>query len=97
MVKEKFVAILKYMDLRIKGFGAGLSEGEIKTLQDMTKDEDDALYTAIVELGGTLPEGLKVPTTLSKESKAFLLILKGMWIHGHEWAVQQVRKSLGLE
>jgi len=91
--EEKFIAIHKYMDLRIKGFGAGLSEEEVELLQNMTLEEDGALFKAITDLGGTLPEGLKT-SEFSQESLAFSALLKGMWIHGHNWAVEQVRKTL---
>lgn len=91
---ERVIAICKYMDLRINGFGVGLSDKEIKMLQSMTPEEDDALFKTIIDLGGTLPKGLKTSQNPSKESLAFSAVLKGIWIHGHKWAVEQVRKTL---
>lgn len=45
------------MDLRIKGFGLGLTDEEITTLQNLPKDVWKAVDRAIIELGGTLPNG----------------------------------------
>jgi len=50
------IAIMKYMDLRIKGFGIGLTENDIAILNGIPEPEWQAIRKAIVELGGTLPE-----------------------------------------
>jgi len=42
--------------LRIKGFGLGLSDGEIGILNNISDEEWNEVRQAIVELGGTLPE-----------------------------------------
>jgi len=55
-MNEKEIAVCKYMDLRIKGFGLGLSDGEIGILNNISDEEWNEVRQAIVELGGTLPE-----------------------------------------
>jgi len=55
-MNEKEIAVCKYMDLRIKGFGLGLSDGEIGILNSISDEEWNGVRQAIVELGGTLPE-----------------------------------------
>lgn len=55
-MNNKEIAVMKYMDLRIKGFGLGLNQKEIKILQSISKEEWKAIDQAILELGGTLPE-----------------------------------------
>ena len=90
-ISDKYlIAVHKYMDLRIKGIGVGPTEEETRLLQNMTKDEDDALFIAISELGGSLPDGLTVPKNPSFESRMLSKIFAGLWLHGHEWAVNHV-------
>jgi len=50
------IAIMKYMDLRIKGFGIGLTESDFAILNSIPEPEWQAVRKAIVELGGTLLE-----------------------------------------
>jgi len=54
--REKVIAVLKYMDLRIKGFGAGLTKKEIEILNQTSDREWKGIRQAIIELGGTVPE-----------------------------------------
>lgn len=96
-LNEKEIALMKYMDLRIKGFGLGLSKEECHILQTLPKDLDDALLTAIIELGGSLPEGLETPKELSEESRMMKKVFKGMWCHGHDWAVKKVVEEFAKE
>lgn len=48
---KKEIAVCKYMDLRIKGFGAGLSEEELDILRNLSDDEWKEINLAIRELG----------------------------------------------
>ena len=55
MISKKEVAVLKYMELRIRGLGVGLSKGEVGILNSIPSKEWNGIREAIVELGGTLP------------------------------------------
>jgi hypothetical protein len=52
---DKHIAVMKYMDLRIKGFGAGLTESDIAIINNISDEEWKEIRRAIHELGGTLP------------------------------------------
>lgn len=54
-MNEKEIAVCKYMDLRIKGFGFGLSKKELEILNNILEGEWKEIRKAIVELGGTVP------------------------------------------
>lgn len=54
-MNKKEIAVCKYMDLRIKGFGFGLTNEELEIINDIPDDEWRAIRLAIVELGGTVP------------------------------------------
>ena len=89
--------IVDYMTLRIKGAGRGLSDEEIQYLRGLPETTWDAIAIAIVELGGSLPEGLNVPTNPSAETMSLSRVLRGTWQRGDEKRVRQVGRLLRKE
>jgi len=59
MKTSKEIAVIKYMNLRVRGFGTSLSGRDIEILNELPEEEWKDMQRAIRDLGGLTQEGEK--------------------------------------